>query len=114
MMGTCSRTCGGGVQRSTRNCDNPAPANGGTFCLGKRVRYRLVKKKCSFIFVCLITIEWIYRSCNIQECPTGTPDFREKQCSDFNSNNFNIQGLPADVKWVPKYAGSKSIGIHSF
>ncbi|KZS12935.1 No long nerve cord, isoform C [Daphnia magna] len=86
MMGTCSRTCGGGVQRSTRNCDNPAPSNGGTFCLGKRVRYR---------------------SCNIQECPTGTPDFREKQCSDFNSNNFNIQGLPADVKWVPKYAGSK-------
>ncbi|KAI9551632.1 hypothetical protein GHT06_021967 [Daphnia sinensis] len=84
MMGTCSRTCGGGVQRSTRNCDNPAPSNGGTFCLGKRVRYR---------------------SCNIQECPTGTPDFREKQCSDFNSNNFNIQGLPADVKWVPKYAG---------
>ncbi|XP_046444849.1 A disintegrin and metalloproteinase with thrombospondin motifs 9-like isoform X3 [Daphnia pulex] len=84
MMGTCSRTCGGGVQRSTRNCDNPAPSNGGTFCLGKRVRYR---------------------SCNIQECPAGTPDFREKQCSDFNSNNFNIQGLPADVKWVPKYAG---------
>lgn len=40
MMGTCSRTCGGGVQRSTRNCDNPAPSNGGTFCLGKRVRYR--------------------------------------------------------------------------
>lgn len=40
MMGRCSRTCGGGVQRSTRNCDNPPPSNGGTFCLGKRVRYR--------------------------------------------------------------------------
>ena len=43
-MGTCSRTCGGGVKRSTRNCDNPAPSNGGKFCLGKRVKYQLVSR----------------------------------------------------------------------
>ena len=85
------RPCGGGVQRSTRNCDSPAPANGGTYCVGKRVRYR---------------------SCNIQECPPGSPDFREEQCSFFNNNNFNIQGLPSDVVWVPKYTGSEC-GISS-
>lgn len=52
MMGTCSRTCGGGVQRSTRNCDNPAPSNGGTFCLGKRVRYRWVISWFLFFMFC--------------------------------------------------------------
>ncbi len=85
-LGTCSRPCGGGVQRSTRDCNNPTPVNGGKYCVGKRVRYR---------------------SCNIQECPPGTPDFREEQCSFFNNNNFNIQGLPSDVVWVPKYTGSQ-------
>lgn len=54
MMGTCSRTCGGGVQRSTRNCDNPAPSNGGTFCLGKRVRYRWVISW--FLFSCFALV----------------------------------------------------------
>ena len=90
MAGLCGHVmllaCGGGVQRSTRDCNNPTPVNGGKYCVGKRVRYR---------------------SCNIQECPPGTPDFREEQCSFFNNNNFNIQGLPSDVVWVPKYTGSQ-------
>lgn len=46
--GECSRTCGGGVQYSFRECDNPVPKNGGKYCEGKRVQYR---------------------SCNIEDCP---------------------------------------------
>lgn len=53
--GECSRTCGGGVKRKYRECDNPAPKNGGNYCIGERVKYR---------------------SCGTRECPPGSPDFR--------------------------------------
>ena len=33
--------------------------------------------------------------------------FRHEQCQAYNGNNFKIEGLPDDVKWVPKYTGSK-------
>lgn len=29
----CSRVCGGGVQKSFRDCDNPLPTNGGKYIL---------------------------------------------------------------------------------
>ncbi|KAF7661740.1 hypothetical protein LDENG_00255170, partial [Lucifuga dentata] len=63
----CSRTCGGGVSSSIRHCDSPRPTIGGKYCLGERKRFR---------------------SCNIDECPTGSQDFREIQCSDFDSVPF--------------------------
>lgn len=51
-FGSCSRTCGGGVQLSKRECNNPIPSNGGKYCQGVRVKYR---------------------SCNLNRCPdTGT------------------------------------------
>ncbi|XP_073974376.1 ADAM metallopeptidase with thrombospondin type 1 motif A isoform X2 [Rhodnius prolixus] len=80
----CSRTCGGGIKQSIRHCNNPIPSNGGKYCVGIRIRYR---------------------SCNTEDCPSGTPDFREQQCASFNNNNFNIQGLAENVTWVPKYGG---------
>uniref|UniRef100_W5LNC5 ADAM metallopeptidase with thrombospondin type 1 motif 6 n=1 Tax=Astyanax mexicanus TaxID=7994 RepID=W5LNC5_ASTMX len=67
MWGECSRTCGGGVSSSMRHCDSPAPSGGGKYCLGERKRYR---------------------SCNTDACPTGSRDFREKQCADFDSMPF--------------------------
>ncbi|XP_055637495.1 A disintegrin and metalloproteinase with thrombospondin motifs 20 isoform X2 [Toxorhynchites rutilus septentrionalis] len=78
----CSRSCGGGVQISTRICDSPPPANGGKYCTGMRMQYR---------------------SCNVDECAEGTLDFREEQCHELDGNNFEIPGLEKNVKWIPKY-----------
>ncbi|CAH8513479.1 unnamed protein product [Heterobilharzia americana] len=36
----CSRSCGGGVQFSERECNNPEPQHGGDFCHGTRTRMR--------------------------------------------------------------------------
>ncbi|XP_067370061.1 A disintegrin and metalloproteinase with thrombospondin motifs 10 isoform X2 [Channa argus] len=63
----CSRTCGGGVSSSVRHCDSPRPTIGGKYCLGERKRFR---------------------SCNIDECPADSRDFREIQCSNFDSVSF--------------------------
>ncbi|XP_015110053.1 A disintegrin and metalloproteinase with thrombospondin motifs gon-1 isoform X1 [Diachasma alloeum] len=80
--GPCSRTCGGGIKIKERECNNPPPQNDGNYCIGERVRYR---------------------SCGTKECPTGSVDFRQEQCANFNNNNFNIKGLAHDVKWHAKY-----------
>ncbi|KAF5279337.1 hypothetical protein FQR65_LT15410 [Abscondita terminalis] len=80
--GPCSRSCGGGVKLSKRNCDSPPPTNGGAYCKGKNVRYA---------------------SCNHLPCDSNKPDFREMQCSEFDGLTKGIVGLTSDVKWVPKY-----------
>ncbi|KAK7817013.1 hypothetical protein U0070_014356 [Myodes glareolus] len=60
------------------------PRNGGRYCVGRRMKFR---------------------SCNTDSCPKGKQDFREKQCSDFDGKHVNIHGLPANVRWLPKYSG---------
>lgn len=58
--GPCSRTCGGGVHFSYRDCDNPVPKNGGKYCEGQRVQYE---------------------SCNTEECSqTGNFLFYSNIC----------------------------------
>ena len=32
VWGTCSKECGGGIKRRTRNCTSPEPKNGGLNC----------------------------------------------------------------------------------
>uniref|UniRef100_A0A1B0GN96 ADAMTS cysteine-rich domain-containing protein n=1 Tax=Phlebotomus papatasi TaxID=29031 RepID=A0A1B0GN96_PHLPP len=78
----CSRSCGGGVHAITRECNNPEPTNGGKYCVGERKHYE---------------------SCNTHNCPVGTPDAREEQCRELDNDNFDIVGIPKNVKWIPKY-----------
>ena len=86
---------------------NPHPSGGGLYCRGERLRYE---------------------SCNTWDCPPpgeekdgvgGTTtdlvaamsfDFRREQCAVYDGKNFNIDGVPDTVKWVPKYTGSKWLG----
>uniref|UniRef100_A0A8C7KL57 ADAM metallopeptidase with thrombospondin type 1 motif 2 n=1 Tax=Oncorhynchus kisutch TaxID=8019 RepID=A0A8C7KL57_ONCKI len=76
-FGSCTRTCGGGVQFRTRKCDNPRPANGGRTCLGAYQQFQL---------------------CNSQECEELYSDFREEQCrrldTEFEFHNNKHHWLP--------------------
>uniref|UniRef100_A0A8B9HBF8 ADAM metallopeptidase with thrombospondin type 1 motif, 15b n=1 Tax=Astyanax mexicanus TaxID=7994 RepID=A0A8B9HBF8_ASTMX len=82
--GSCSRTCGGGVQLAKRLCNNPVPENGGKYCQGLRVKYR---------------------SCNLDPCKSSGKSFREEQCEAYNGFNLNTNRLGSSVVWVPKYSG---------
>ncbi|OPJ71592.1 hypothetical protein AV530_017805 [Patagioenas fasciata monilis] len=83
--GGCSRSCGGGVRLSHRNCTAPVPRHGGRYCEGKRTRFQ---------------------SCNVEECPGSTPlTFREEQCAAYNNRPELVRGLPAPQDWVPRYSG---------
>ncbi|KAF6724128.1 Papilin [Oryzias melastigma] len=75
--GECSRSCGGGVTTRSRRCITHR-TDGGHNCVGP---------------------DKSYRSCNIQDCPEGSRDFREEQCSQFDGTNF--QGKR--YKWLPYY-----------
>ncbi|XP_032319764.1 A disintegrin and metalloproteinase with thrombospondin motifs 4 isoform X3 [Camelus ferus] len=83
--GDCSRTCGGGVQFSSRDCTRPIPRNGGKYCEGRRTRFR---------------------SCNTQDCPTGSAlTFREEQCAAYNHRTDLFKNFPGPMDWVPRYTG---------
>ncbi|KAM6969242.1 LOW QUALITY PROTEIN: papilin [Tautogolabrus adspersus] len=75
--GECSRSCGSGVTMRSRRCITHR-ADGGHNCVGP---------------------DKSYRSCNIQDCPEGSRDFREEQCSQFDGTDF--QGKL--YKWLPYY-----------
>lgn len=66
------------------------PRNGGKYCVGRRMKFR---------------------SCNSEPCSKQKKDFREEQCAAFDGRHFNINGLPPNVRWVPKYSGSKGLGF---
>lgn len=81
--GECSRSCGGGIKKKYRECNKPAPKNGGNYCVGERIRYR---------------------SCATEECSASSMDFREQQCALYDNDNRNIRNLPkSGLKWHAKY-----------
>ncbi|XP_026672200.1 A disintegrin and metalloproteinase with thrombospondin motifs 9-like [Ceratina calcarata] len=86
--GKCSRTCGGGIKKKYRECNSPSPQNYGKYCVGDRFKYK---------------------SCGTRECPPGSRDFREVQCSSYNNKNLNLSGAPTNAKWYPTY---KQIAPH--
>ncbi|VUZ40518.1 unnamed protein product, partial [Hymenolepis diminuta] len=74
--GACSRSCGGGVQFSRRECTSPEPQNGGEPCLGTNVRVR---------------------SCNVQTCPEPV-DIRQDLCNKVGRRlNKNLQALKPNI-----------------
>ncbi|KAM6961334.1 papilin [Aplochiton taeniatus] len=75
--GECSRSCGSGVTVRTRRCITQR-TDGGNNCVGP---------------------EKSYRTCNTQDCPDGSKDFREEQCTQFDGSDF--QGKR--YKWLPYY-----------
>ncbi|XP_068601901.1 A disintegrin and metalloproteinase with thrombospondin motifs 8-like [Brachionichthys hirsutus] len=80
----CSRTCGGGVQFSYRQCTDPVPQNGGKYCEGQRVQYQ---------------------SCKTQTCDNDEgKSFREEQCEKYNSLSY-LDYNGNMKQWIPKYAG---------
>ncbi|XP_016139089.1 A disintegrin and metalloproteinase with thrombospondin motifs 5-like [Sinocyclocheilus grahami] len=82
--GSCSRTCGGGVQFAHRLCNNPPPRNNGRYCTGKRA---------------------VYRSCSITPCPSAGKSFRQEQCELRNGPQTDPKGVKTFVEWVSKFAG---------
>ncbi|XP_030626706.1 papilin b, proteoglycan-like sulfated glycoprotein [Chanos chanos] len=78
--GECSRTCGTGVAMRTRTCITQR-TDGGHNCVGPSRSYKI---------------------CNTQECPSGSRDFREEQCSQFDRRDF--QGKR--YTWLPYYGGA--------
>ncbi|XP_061742434.1 papilin-like [Nerophis ophidion] len=77
--GQCSRTCGGGVMVRSRRCITHR-ADGGHNCVGP---------------------EKSYLTCNTQDCPEGSRDFREEQCSQFDGEDFKGNRYT----WLPYYGG---------
>jgi hypothetical protein len=58
---SCSRSCGGGVRRSDRDCTSPRPRNGGLYCLGERIRYEACSiQPCNSSVTFRETKRWIY------------------------------------------------------
>ncbi|XP_047184784.1 papilin b, proteoglycan-like sulfated glycoprotein isoform X2 [Scophthalmus maximus] len=78
--GPCSRTCGTGVAMRTRKCIT-SRTDGGHNCIGSSNSYR---------------------TCNTHECPVGSRDFREEQCSQFDRMDFQSKRRT----WVPYYGAS--------
>ncbi|XP_031426378.1 A disintegrin and metalloproteinase with thrombospondin motifs 12 isoform X2 [Clupea harengus] len=83
----CTRTCGAGVQSAERECNQPKPEFGGTYCTGERKRYRI---------------------CNINPCAKKHPSFREMQCSEFNTVPYQNELY----EWIPVMSTTSPCELH--
>nr|XP_058953113.1 coadhesin-like [Pocillopora verrucosa] len=77
--GTCSKSCGGGYQYRTRNCNNPPPANGGAGCRGPSRRSRRCNSRS-----CKVDGHWSpwsgYGRCS-KSCGRGY-QYRTRKCNN--------------------------------
>ncbi|XP_055949212.1 papilin-like isoform X1 [Argiope bruennichi] len=74
----CSRSCGGGIAYQDRICLD-VRADGRHSCIGASRRYF---------------------SCNVDDCPPNSKDFRAEQCARFNS----VQYKGKYYSWIPYYS----------
>lgn len=95
-LGSCSRTCGGGVRSRSRQCNNPAWV---TCVLTLRLWAR-EWRNCSWSsFVCLCSPAYggrdcpgstfDYQICNTEDCPGPYEDFRAQQCVQRSNKYYN-------------------------
>jgi len=107
---SCSKTCGGGTQIRTRNCDSPSPAFGGSDCSGNSKE----DQECN-VQRCPVNGEWGswsgYSSCS-KTCGRGTQT-RTRYCDNPRPSNggsdcsgrsredreCNVQRCPVDGRW---------------
>jgi hypothetical protein len=89
----CNATCGGGTQKGTRSCTNPAPVNDGANCEGLSI---------------------IEQECNTQSCPSpvdgGWSDWSEwSYCSVTCGGGKRIRTRPCKNP-SPAHGGSECLG----
>jgi len=108
--GSCSKTCGAGVETRSRYCDHPAPANGGTSCSGSGHETRPCNHG-----TCAVNGAWgawgSYGSCS-KTCGGGVQT-RSRYCNNpapsnggascpglgHQNNPCNAQGCPVNGGW---------------
>ncbi|XP_040215726.1 hemicentin-1 isoform X1 [Rana temporaria] len=107
---SCSVTCGQGIQKRMRLCDNPAPANGGLYCQGEESETRLCQNK-----PCPADASWLdwspWEECS-KTCGSGKqtrtricniPPAQEggKTCDGkaIDTKVCNIKSCPVDGEW---------------
>lgn len=56
-VGSCSRSCGIGIKKAVRKCNNPQPEYGGDYCAGQKARFEI---------------------CSVMPCSEMAVDFRHK------------------------------------
>ncbi|XP_078312803.1 coadhesin-like [Crassostrea virginica] len=108
--GTCTETCGGGIQTRARNCSNPAPQYGGSDCPG----FSSSTQTCN-THNCPIDGVWAswgsYGACTVtcgggtqerqRTCTNPAPQYGGANCpgSTVSSQACNTQNCPIDGAW---------------
>lgn len=92
-VGSCSKTCGTGVQNYSRTCTNPAPANGGAPCSGLNTKQE---------------------SCNTQLCPVDGGWSIWSDWTECSSNQCGTNGEKSHTRLcnnpVPSSGGKMCVG----
>lgn len=107
---SCSRSCGGGIQRRTRTCSNPTPRNTGRYCVGSSSQ----TQGCN-ISPCVVHGNWgawskwsiCSKTCGggyykrTRTCSNPAPRNGGRTCqgSSQQTGRCNTRQCPVDGKW---------------